>query len=75
MKPPFIDKKIFRTGEALGELLIRPFQTFASREASSGVLLLAATSLAIIWVNSPFEHSYELLWETGIKLGVGSRDR
>lgn len=72
MKPPFIDKKIFQTGEALGELLIRPFQAFASREASSGVLLLVATLLAIVWVNSPFEHAYEQLWETGIKLGVES---
>jgi NhaA family Na+:H+ antiporter len=72
MKPPFIDKEIFRKGEKLGELLIRPFQMFASREASSGVLLLLAAALAIVWVNSPFIHSYEALWESVLKLGIRS---
>ncbi len=72
MKPPFIDKAIFRKGEKLGELLIRPFQTFASREASSGVLLLLATGLAIAWVNSPFSNSYDALWESVLRLGIQS---
>ena len=49
-----------------------PFQTFADREASSGILLLAATVLAIIWVNSPFHHYYDVLWESVVTLGLGS---
>ncbi len=72
MKPPFIEKEIFRRGERLGELLIRPFQTFAAMEASGGVLLLLAAGLAIVWVNTPFSHSYEALWESAVRLGIGS---
>ncbi|MDQ7783842.1 MAG: Na+/H+ antiporter NhaA [Desulfomonilaceae bacterium] len=71
MKPPFIENGLFRKGEALGELLVRPFHAFASRQASSGVLILLASGLAVVWVNSPFNHSYELLWESVLKLGIG----
>lgn len=73
MKPSFIDKPIFRKGAVLGELLIRPFQSFASIEASSGILLLAAAAAAIIWVNLPFGETYDKLWQTTVRLGVESR--
>lgn len=72
MKPRFMDRRIYQKGEVIGELLIRPFQTFASREASSGVLLLVASVVAVVWVNSPFQHSYEVLWESVFTLGIGS---
>jgi NhaA family Na+:H+ antiporter len=40
-------------------------------EASSGILLLAATFIALVWANSPWEHSYHTMWETDVSLGVG----
>lgn len=72
MKPPFQDKPIFRKGEVLGELLIRPFQTFASLEASSGVLLLLCAVGAIVWINTGFARAYEELWGTAIRVGFRS---
>lgn len=72
MKPRFIKKEMFRKGEKLGEFLILPFQTFAAMEAAGGLLLLLAAGLAMAWVNSPFGHLYDALWESVFTLGVGS---
>ncbi len=54
------------------ERLIRPFQEFAAREASGGILLLAATLAAIVWVNSPWAATYFALWHTTVTIGVGA---
>ena len=51
-------------------VLIRPFQEFAAREASGGVLLLLCTVAALLWVNSPWAAGYEALWKTRLTLGV-----
>jgi len=40
-------------------------------EAASGILLLIATFAALIWANSPWEHSYHTMWETDVSLGAG----
>ena len=36
------------------ERLVRPFQAFAARETSGGVLLLLCTLAALVWANSPW---------------------
>ncbi|TLY64145.1 MAG: Na+/H+ antiporter NhaA, partial [Gammaproteobacteria bacterium] len=43
---------------------------FVSIEAVSGVVLLAAAALALIWANSPWSRSYEALWQVRPGLGV-----
>lgn len=53
------------------EPLIRPFQAFAARETSGGILLLFCTVAALIWVNSPWASMYEALWNTKLMLGLG----
>jgi Na+:H+ antiporter, NhaA family len=53
------------------ERALRPFQEFAHRESSSGLLLLGCTGLALAWANSPFAESYSHLWEVPITVGVG----
>ena len=50
--------------------LIRPFQEFAARETSGGILLLLCTVAALVWVNSPWAGSYEALWHTKLILGL-----
>jgi NhaA family Na+:H+ antiporter len=50
--------------------LLRPFQTFAARETSGGILLLCCTVLALIWVNTPWVSIYETLWNTNITVGI-----
>ena len=52
--------------------VLRPFREFIHHEASGGLLLLAATVLALLWANSPWGHAYEALWHTPIAVGVGA---
>lgn len=40
-------------------------------EAVSGIVLLTAAILALIWANSPFSHYYHELWHIPISIGVG----
>ena len=51
------------------ERVARPFQEFSETEAAGGVLLLAATALALAWANSPWTESYSKFWE--LKFTVG----
>ncbi|WP_430973321.1 Na+/H+ antiporter NhaA [Sunxiuqinia rutila] len=50
--------------------IITPFQKFVKIESFSGILLLTATILALVWANSPLAHLYESLWD--YKLGFTS---
>jgi Na+:H+ antiporter, NhaA family len=50
--------------------LLAPFREFARINASSGVLLMAAAAVALLWANSPFAPSYERLWATKITIDV-----
>ncbi|MBS1706207.1 MAG: Na+/H+ antiporter NhaA [Armatimonadetes bacterium] len=54
------------------ERVLRPFQEFAEREASGGIVLLASAVLALVWANTSFAPSYFSLWETELRLTVGS---
>lgn len=52
--------------------LIRPFQEFAARESSGGVLLVLCTVAALVWANSPWADSYAALWHTPVSVGAGN---
>src|SRR5215207_5203898 len=49
----------------------QPFVRFSHVEAAGGILLLAATVVALAWANSPWQSSYESLWSTGIRVEIG----
>jgi len=49
----------------------RPVRKFLAIEAAGGVLLIAATIVALIWVNSPWSASYHHLFETEINFQIG----
>jgi NhaA family Na+:H+ antiporter len=51
--------------------LVRPFQEFAAREASGGILLLACTLVALAWSNSPWSAAYTALWHIPLTVGLG----
>ncbi len=51
---------------------MRPFQEFIRLEASGGILLLLCTLIALIWANSPWSEAYFSLWQTKLKIGIGS---
>lgn len=48
------------------------FQKFVRIESFGGILLIAATVVAMIWANSPFQDSYDSFWQYSI--GIKSLD-
>ncbi|MGB6064387.1 MAG: Na+/H+ antiporter NhaA [Desulfomonilaceae bacterium] len=63
-------RKLFKRGEFLGELLIRPFKSFASLQASGGILILLVTITALWCANSRYAESYERLLNMRLLVGL-----
>ena len=57
---------------SLAKFVARPVLRFVDREVAGGILLLVATAVALIWVNSGWDDSYNALWHTEIELAVGT---
>ncbi len=51
--------------------LIGPVERFLAIETASGILLLLAAALALVWANSPWRDGYTALWELPLGLRVG----
>jgi NhaA family Na+:H+ antiporter len=51
--------------------LLAPFREFASSNAASGILLMVAAVVALLWANSPIASSYFSLWDTRLTIGIG----
>ncbi len=49
--------------------LLEPLRKFAEKEASSGILLLFCTLVAMLWANSPWGHTYNAFWNAEFSLG------
>lgn len=54
--------------ERAGDRVVRPFQLFAQRQASGGLVLLGCAILALAWANSPWAWAYEQM--LGVPLGI-----
>jgi NhaA family Na+:H+ antiporter len=50
----------------------RPLDRFLRIEAASGILLLTAAALALVWANSPWQALYTHLWHTPLGFHLGS---
>lgn len=59
------------TDRFLARRLARPAARFLAIEAASGILLLIATVLALIWANSPWKDSYASFLNADIVLDAG----
>lgn len=59
-------------GAPLVERVLAPFRRFARTASSSGIVLLAATTIALAWANSPWAESYHHLWEVPIGATFGA---
>src|SRR5688500_14841926 len=57
----------------LARRLARPVQRFMHIEAAGGIVLLAATVIALVWANSPWSGSYDDLWTTELTFDLGGR--
>ncbi len=56
----------------LARLAQRPLERFLRIDAASGILLLFAAAVALVWANSPWAASYLHLWHTPLALRIGS---
>lgn len=52
--------------------ITEPASKFIHQEHTSGIVLFIGVLAAIIWVNSPFAHSYHQLWDIKVSLGFGN---
>lgn len=51
--------------------LLEPLERFIRIEAASGIILIAAAIIALLWANSPWAHSYHDFWHASVTLGLG----
>jgi Na+:H+ antiporter, NhaA family len=55
----------------LAHSLARPLIRFLSQSSASGLLLIVATIIALVWANSPWDASYSSFWDTEIDVQLG----
>jgi len=55
----------------LAKTIGRPVRKFLGIEASSGILLVIAALVALVWANSPWSNSYHDLWDTELTISLG----
>ncbi len=55
----------------LSRFASRPLERFLRIEAASGILLLIAAAVALLWANSPWAESYAHFWHTPLGIRVG----
>jgi NhaA family Na+:H+ antiporter len=48
-----------------------PLREFLDTEVAGGLVLLAATAVALVWANSPWSSAYDGLWGTELAVEVG----
>ena len=53
------------------ERLTLPVHRLFGAAPAGGLVLLACAAIAMVWANSPLSHSYHVLWEMPVSLGVG----
>ncbi len=58
-------------GGSAGRRLLDPLLSFLHAEATSGILLAIAAAIALAWANSPAAGSYDAVWHTKLRIGVG----
>jgi NhaA family Na+:H+ antiporter len=60
-----------RSDRFLSRSVAQPVNRFLHIEASSGILLVGAAVVALVWANSPWAASYRDLWTTTLSIDVG----
>ena len=56
----------------LASVARRPLERFLQIEAASGILLLFAAAIALVWANSPWAESYREFWQLPIGIRAGA---
>ncbi len=59
--------------ERAGDSVARPFQLFAQRQASGGLVLLGCAILALAWANSPWAPAYWQMLDVPLGISLGEQ--
>ena len=62
---------VVRAAKQRAQRAIDPLTEFLREEAAGGLVLLAATVVALVCANTPVRDAYEELWQTKLTLGSG----
>ena len=65
-------KPTFLQSDSVFARAAQPLVRFLHIEAAGGILLAAATSVALVWANSSWDTGYESLWATEVRVEIGS---
>lgn len=68
LRPP---PETWAPARRVAEAIVRPLERFLHVEAASGIVLLIAATVAMVWANSPWKGSYDHLWHTPIAIRFG----
>jgi NhaA family Na+:H+ antiporter len=63
-------KELILSPDRITSPLIRPFQSFFKKEASSSILLMLAALIAFFWSNSLFAETYHKLWNAELTIAL-----
>ena len=66
-------RQTLRRAQLIAERAFSTFERFLHIEAASGVLLMLAAAIALLWANSSAADSYHALWHTPLTIGLGSQ--
>ena len=53
------------------DLVLRPLATFGQHKLAGAGLLMAATAIAMLWANSPWEHEYHAILDAELGVHIG----
>jgi NhaA family Na+:H+ antiporter len=62
---------VVSTRQLVADQILKPTQQFFRKEAASSILLIVATIIALIWVNSNIGETYHSFWHTKISFTFG----
>ncbi|MGW8325522.1 MAG: Na+/H+ antiporter NhaA, partial [Desulfobacterales bacterium] len=65
------EKFVVSTRQLVADQILKPTQQFFRKEAASSILLIVATIIALIWVNSNIGETYHSFWHTKISFTFG----
>lgn len=59
------------SAQLITDKVLSTLDRFLHVEAVSGIVLLVAAAIALVWANSPASHSYHALWHAPLTFGFG----
>ncbi|MBW2711762.1 MAG: Na+/H+ antiporter NhaA [Deltaproteobacteria bacterium] len=71
MMPLNRNKYMASTRQLVADQIFKPTQRFFRKEAASSILLIAATIMALIWINSSIGETYHSFWHTEVSFAFG----